>query len=72
MAILTRDTFLREAHELLGDKGFTQDPDRVEPWLTDWRGRYTGRALGLASPANTTEVAALVTLCARLTPAATA
>lgn len=36
----------------------------LEPWLTDWRGRYTGKALGLASPASTQEVAALVKLCA--------
>lgn len=59
------DTFLEQVQPLLGDKGFTRDPDLVEPWLTDWRGRYTGRALGLASPANTQEVAQLVRLCAR-------
>ncbi len=57
-------TFQKAAHNLLGDKGFTREPDRVEPWLTDWRGRYTGRALGLASPASIKEVAALVRLCA--------
>ena len=58
-----QDAFVNEARALLGDKGFTQDPERVEPWLTDWRGRYTGRALGLASPASTDEVAALMKLC---------
>ncbi|MEL6238141.1 MAG: FAD-binding oxidoreductase [Pseudomonadota bacterium] len=55
--------FLEAAHKLLGDRGFTRDPDRLEPWLTDWRGRYTGRALGLASPGSTQEVAALIRLC---------
>ena len=30
-----------------------RDPDLVAPWLTDWRGRYTGRALALAAPAST-------------------
>ncbi len=50
---------------MLGPKGFTRDPDLVDPWLTDWRGRYTGRALALASPATTQEVASLVALCAR-------
>ncbi len=49
---------------LLGERGFTRDPDLVSPWLTDWRGRYTGKAIGLASPASTEEVAALVRLCA--------
>ncbi|MEO0420648.1 MAG: FAD-binding oxidoreductase [Pseudomonadota bacterium] len=57
--------FVEAADEVLGSKGFTQDPDLVEPWLTDWRGRYTGRALGLASPANTQEVAELMRLCAQ-------
>ncbi|MEQ8411437.1 MAG: FAD-binding oxidoreductase [Erythrobacter sp.] len=58
-------TFLDEAAELLGPRGLTNDPDLMEPWLTDWRGRYTGRALALAAPACTREVAALVGLCAR-------
>lgn len=62
---MTDDTpFLDEAHALLGDRGLTRDPELVEPWLTDWRGRFTGRALALASPASTAEVAALLRLCA--------
>jgi FAD/FMN-containing dehydrogenase len=56
--------FCQSATDLLGPRGFTQDPDLVDPWLTDWRGRYTGRALGLASPASVAEVSALVRLCA--------
>jgi FAD/FMN-containing dehydrogenase len=58
------DAFLRAATELLGPRGFTTDPDRMDPWLTDWRGRYTGRAVALASPASTAEVASLIKLCA--------
>ena len=56
--------FLTDANALLGPRGLSRDPDIVSPWLTDWRGRYTGRALALASPADTREVAALVRLCA--------
>ncbi|WP_271078158.1 FAD-binding oxidoreductase [Aurantiacibacter sp. MUD61] len=56
--------FLSAARDLLGERGLATDPELVEPWLTDWRGRYTGRALALASPASTQEVAALVKLCA--------
>lgn len=59
------DTFLREAAGLLGQAGFTRDPDLMRPWLTDWRGRFTGRALAMASPASTREVSALLGLCAR-------
>ena len=58
-------TFLYAAHTLLGERGLTRDADLVEPWLTDWRGRFTGCALALASPASTAEVAALVKLCAQ-------
>tara|TARA_A100001391_G_scaffold114041_3_gene76830 strand:+ start:7052 stop:8476 length:1425 start_codon:yes stop_codon:yes gene_type:complete len=56
-------TFAARAADLLGQRGFTQDPELVEPWLTDWRGRFTGRAVALASPASTEEVAQLVKLC---------
>ena len=59
------ETFLAEAAALLGPRGLTRDADLVTPWLTDWRGRYTGAALALASPATTVEVADLVKLCAR-------
>lgn len=56
--------FLECASALLGARGLTTDPDRMDAWLTDWRGRYTGRALALASPASTAEIAALMKLCA--------
>ena len=49
--------------DLLGPQGWTQDAVTLEPWLTDWRGRYTGRALGMASPASTGDVAAIVRHC---------
>lgn len=56
--------FLDAAAALLGPKGLSTDPDDLKPWLTDWRSRYTGRAIALASPASSAEVAALVRLCA--------
>ncbi len=56
--------FLEQARALLGPRGLTSDPELVTPWLTDWRGRFTGKALALASPASTTEVSGLVKLCA--------
>ena len=43
----------------------TRDGELIAPWLTDWRGRYTGRALAMASPASTEELAGLIRLCAR-------
>jgi len=59
------NTFCDAARQLLGERGLTTDPDLLSPWLTDWRGRYTGRACALASPASTQEVADLVTLCGK-------
>jgi FAD/FMN-containing dehydrogenase len=41
----------------------TADVDTA-PYLTDWRGRYRGRALAVVRPANTIEVAAVVQACA--------
>ena len=36
----------------------------MAPYLTDWRGRYTGRAQAVVLPGCTEEVAAVVRLCA--------
>ncbi len=58
------ETFVAQAAKLLGPKGFSSDPSDLSPWLTDWRGRFTGRALALASPASTQEVSDLIKLCA--------
>lgn len=58
------DGFLASVAELLGERGFTRDPELIEPWLTDWRGRFHGRALAMASPATCAEVSALMKLCA--------
>ncbi len=58
-------TFLEEAAGLLGARGLTSDAGSMAPWLTDWRGRYHGRACAMALPRSTEEVAKLVALCAR-------
>ena len=47
-----------------GPKAVVTDAADVEPWLTDWRGRYHGRADAILAPASTEEVAALVALSA--------
>ena len=59
------DAFLDAAQDLLGSRGLTRDAEVMQPWLTDWRGRYHGKARALASPASTGEVSELVKLCAR-------
>jgi len=47
---------------LLGPKGYHDDPDDLAPWLVDWRGVFHGAAGALLSPANVSEVAAIVSI----------
>jgi len=39
------------------------DPAEVAPFLTDWRGKWTGTALAVAQPDSSAEVAALLRWC---------
>ncbi|HEU5285106.1 MAG TPA: FAD-binding oxidoreductase [Sphingomicrobium sp.] len=50
--------------ERLGPRAAITDPQDVEPWLTDWRGRVHGRAAAILAPGSTEEVAAIVGLAA--------
>jgi FAD/FMN-containing dehydrogenase len=50
---------------VLGPKGYSTDPDVLAPWLTDWRGRYTGKAMAMLSPANTAEVSQIIKIAAQ-------
>lgn len=63
-AFIDKTRFIAEASAILGPRGLICDPDLIDSWLTDWRGRYTGRALAMAAPADTAELAALIRLCA--------
>jgi FAD/FMN-containing dehydrogenase len=49
--------------EILGPAGLVTDPALMAGALTDWRGLYTGRAIALARPAGTAELAALAAAC---------
>jgi FAD/FMN-containing dehydrogenase len=55
---------LDSLESLLGPRGFSRDLDLLEPWLSDWRGRYRGRAAALLSPASAAEVQSIVACCA--------
>lgn len=56
---------LSELRAILGPKGYSDDQDVISPWLTDWRGRFTGAAAALLSPAATEEVVAIVRVAAK-------
>ena len=47
-----------------GPKVVITDRSDVEPWLTDWRGRFHGAAEAILAPSSTEEVAEIVRLAA--------
>jgi FAD/FMN-containing dehydrogenase len=56
--------FLEQCRELVGsDHVLVGDAD-MAPYLSDWRGRFTGRARAVLRPLEPQQVAALVRLCA--------
>ena len=54
---------LEHIAELLDPKGYSHDPKEMEPWLTDWRGRYTGTASALISPENVQQLSQIIKIC---------
>ncbi len=54
--------FLRRCQETIGTSYVLTDA-AMAAYLTDWRGRFTGRALAVLRPADTEQVAALIKLC---------
>ncbi|HBZ99252.1 MAG TPA: hydroxyacid dehydrogenase, partial [Pseudomonas sp.] len=57
------DALLQRLHAVLGDAGLLLDPQRMAPYLSDWRNAYRGKAAAVLRPASTDEVAAAVRLC---------
>ena len=57
-----RSALIEEVQRRFGAKAAVTDRADVEPWLTDWRGRWHGRADAVLQPASTDEVAAIVRL----------
>ncbi|MGA0608180.1 FAD-binding oxidoreductase [Phenylobacterium sp. VNQ135] len=49
---------------VLGEGGWSEDPERIAPKLVEWRDRWVGRTAFLALPKSTAEVAAVVGVCA--------
>ena len=64
MTALPPPAFLAAAKDLLGLKGWTDEPEKLLAASTPWRGTYQGKTPFIARPASTGEAAALVKLCA--------
>jgi len=60
------DRLIERCGAIVGPSNVLVDGHDTAPYLTDWRGRFTGRARAVVRPANTAETAAVVRLCAEL------
>lgn len=55
--------FLSSIKNCLGDKGWSQDPEEIGPYVEDWRGNFKGHSPLLVKPASTDEVSEILRLC---------
>ena len=60
----TVSQMIAEAAQQLGPKAVITDPQEIEPWVTDWRGRVHGASPAILAPSSTEEVVAIVRLAA--------
>lgn len=51
--------------DLLGPQGWLDEPDALEPFITEWRGLWRGRCMGVALPENTEQVSAVMQACSK-------
>ncbi len=58
------ESVLAAIRNVVGPKGWVDDPAEVAPHLVEERGRYQGTCDAVVRPASTDEVAAVVRLCA--------
>ncbi|MGN6155277.1 MAG: FAD-binding oxidoreductase [Sphingomicrobium sp.] len=59
-----QSVLIDEVRARFGPKAAITDPADIDPWLTDWRGRFHGQAAAILSPSSTEEVAEIVKLAA--------
>ena len=61
-----QQSLVDEIRSRFGERTALTDAQDIEPWLTDWRGRWTGQAGAILQPSTTGEVAVIVKSAARL------
>ena len=59
---MKKTEFLTQCQNAIGKSHVLTD-DAMAGFLTDWRGRFTGKALAVLRPGDTAEVASLIKLC---------
>ncbi len=56
-------SFIELCRKQLGDAHVISDPAKMDFYVTDYRKRFSGKALAVVSPGHTREVAGIVKLC---------
>src|SRR5882757_196096 len=64
MTALVPADVLSRLKAVLGEGGWSTDPERLAPKLLEWRDRWTGTTPFLALPKTTADVSAVVGICA--------
>jgi FAD/FMN-containing dehydrogenase len=64
--IPAQQSLVDEMRSRFGDRAALTDAADIDPWLTDWRGRWTGQAAAILQPSSAEEVAAIMESAARL------
>ena len=57
-----QQSLVDEIRGRFGERAAVTDPADIEPWLSDWRGRWHGQSGAILQPSSAEEVAAIVTL----------
>jgi len=57
---------IASVQERFGPRAAATDVQEIEPWLSDWRGKFHGKAAAILQPGSTEEVAEIVSLAADL------
>ncbi|MGE8601323.1 FAD-binding oxidoreductase [Bordetella trematum] len=60
---MSQTDFAQRLRQALGQDVVLTEPEAIEPWLSDWRGLYTGQAQAVVRPRNTEEVARCLAMC---------
>jgi FAD/FMN-containing dehydrogenase len=63
--INAQQVLIEYARAQFGERSVLTDVADIEPWLTDWRGRWHGKTAAILQPGSTEEVAAMVAMAAQ-------
>ena len=61
-----QQSLIDQVRDRFGDRSAVTDPADMEPWLSDWRKRWHGKAAAILQPASTEEAAEMVRLAGEL------